>query len=121
MAPKPNSRNWNDVQTAIATVAIVTTLGMWNLFATPSKTKVTQPSEPTVPPTEPPTEQSTELAPANIPIATAMPQVKILFNGATPQASLQPAPVVQQVQPVKKKNRNNGGGGGGTVTVTKTS
>ena len=27
MPGKPKSRNWNDVQTAIATVAIVTTLG----------------------------------------------------------------------------------------------
>ena len=118
MAPRPNSRNWNDVQTAIATVAIVTTLGMWNLFATPSKTKAAQASAPTVPPTEPPVESApTDTASA----PTAMPQVKIMFAaGATPQASLQPAPVIQQVQPVKKKNRNNGGGGG-TVTVTKTS
>jgi hypothetical protein len=124
MAPKPASRNWNDVQTAIATVAIVTTLGMWNLFATPSKTKVTQPSEPTVPPTDPPTEPPMELAPASIPVPTTMPQVKIMFNGATPQASFQPAPIVQQAQaPKKKKNRNSSSssGGGGTVTQTRTS
>src|SRR5512133_3396252 len=117
MAAKPNSRNWNDVQTAIATVAIVTTLGMWNLFATPSKTKATQTSEPTVPPTEPPAES----APTDSPSApTAMPQVKIMFAGATPQASLQPAPSVQQAQaPKKKKNRTNTSGGGGTVTQTR--
>ncbi len=119
MATKPNSRNWNDVQTAIATVAIVTTLGMWNLFAAPSKTKAAQASAPTVPPTEPPVEPAATDAPT---VPTAMPQVKIMFAGATPQASLQPAPVVPQVQPVKKKNKNNGGGGGGgTVTQTKTS
>jgi hypothetical protein len=121
MATKPNPRNWNDVQTAIATVAIVTTLGMWNLFATPSKTKGTQPSEPTVPPTDPPTEALVELAPPVIPVPTQMPQVKIMFNGATPQASLEPAPVVQQAQaPKKKKNRTNTSGGG-TVTQTRTS
>jgi hypothetical protein len=121
MPAKPNSRNWNDVQTALATVAIVTTLGLWNLFATPSKTKVTQVSQPVVPPTEPPVGSAPTDTAASAP--TAMPQVKILFAaGATPQASLQPAPIIQQVQPVKKKNRNNGGGGGGgTVTVTKTS
>ena len=121
MATKPNSRNWNDVQTAIATVAIVTTLGMWNLFATPSKTTGTQPSEPTVPPTDPPTEAPTELAPAGIPVPTQMPQIKIMFNGATPQASLQPAPVVQQVQAPKKKKTRTSAGGGGTVTQTRTS
>jgi hypothetical protein len=121
MATKPNSRNWSDVQTAIATVAIVTTLGMWNLFATPSKVKVTQASEPTVPPTDPPIEPPMELAPASIPVPTKMPQVKIVFTGATPQASLEPAPVVQQVQaPKKKKNRTNTSGGG-TVTQTRTS
>jgi|SRR6185369_15828035 len=117
MAAKPNSRNWNDVQTAIATVAIVTTLGMWNLFATPSKLKVTQASEPTTPPTEPPVE-STPIEAASA--LTAMPQVKIIFAGATPQTSLQPAPSVQQVQaPKKKKNRTNTSGG--TVTQTRTS
>ena len=120
MAAKPNSRNWNDVQTAIATVAIVTTLGMWNLFATPSKTKASQASQPTVPPTDPPTEVPMELAPAGIPIPTKMPQVKIIFAGATPQASLQPAPGIQQVQaPKKKKNRTSTSGG--TVTQTRTS
>jgi hypothetical protein len=105
------------VQTAIATVAIVTTLGLWNLFATPSKTKSTQANEPAIPPTEPPVEW--EMAPATVPVPTAMPQVKILFAGATPQTSLQPAPGFQQAQaPKKKKNRNSSGG---TVTQTKTS
>lgn len=120
MAAKPNSRNWNDVQTAIATVAIVTTLGMWNLFATPSKSKATQTSEPTLPPTDLPTESTMQLAPAGIPIPTKMPQVKIIFAGATPQTSLQPAPSVPQVQaPKKKKNRTTASGG--TVTQTRTS
>jgi len=45
MPPKPNVRNWNDVQTAIATIAIVTTLGMWNLFAEPAKAESAQAEE----------------------------------------------------------------------------
>jgi hypothetical protein len=62
MPPKPNHRNWNDVQTAIATAAIVTTLGMWNLFAEPAKTEIAQAKEqePVVPPAESPTESDAE-------------------------------------------------------------
>jgi hypothetical protein len=121
MAAKPNSRNWNDVQTAIATVTIVTTLGLWNLFATPKKTEVAKPVEPIIhPPTEPPM----ELAPATLPVPTAMPQVKIMFAQATPQTGIVQQ-IQQQVQIVKKKkNRtttSSNGGGGGTVTQTKTS
>jgi ABC-type nickel/cobalt efflux system permease component RcnA len=115
MPAKPNSRNWNDVQTAIAAVAIVTTLGLWNLVATPKKIEVTQPSEPTIPPTEPPM----ELAPATAPVPTAMPQVKIMFAQATPQTSIVQQ-IQQQIQTVKKKkNRTNSSGG--TVTQTKSS
>jgi hypothetical protein len=118
MAGKPNSRNWNDVQTAIATAAIVTTLGLWNLFATPSKTKVVQSSEPLIPPAEPPVESAPDTA-ASAP--TALPQVKLMFAQATPQTSIQPAPDVQQAQTVKKKkNRTNNSSGGGSVTVTQT-
>ena len=122
MAPKPNSRNWNDVQTAIATVAVVTTLGMWNLFATPSKTKVIQTSQPVVPPTEPPVKTEVPALP------TAMPQIKIMFTpGVTPSVNVQSQ--TNQQAPVKKKrrkNNNDGGstnsnsGGGGTVSVTQT-
>lgn len=116
MPPKPNSRNWNDVQTAIATVTIVTTLGLWNLFATPAKAEKAQTSEPMNPPTEPPVESA----------PTMMPQVKIMFTQVATQTTVQ-----QQTQSdtqnnkKKKKNKNNddgggGGGGGGTVTVTQT-
>jgi hypothetical protein len=122
MSAKPTKRSWNDVQTAIATAAIVTTLGMWNLFAAPAKTVTAQAQEPTLPPTEPPTEP-----PAAEP--TSLPYVKIIFTQA-PQA--QNAAVVQQPQqqqPTKKKRKNNGGGGGGgaaaaaaaPVTQTKSS
>jgi len=100
---KPNSRNWNDVQIAIATTAIVTTLGLWNLFsAPPAKTVTAQVDNPVnPPPTEPPV--------ADEPFI--MPQVKIMF---TPAAPLNP---IVQVQKVKKKKS----GGGGTVTTTNSS
>jgi hypothetical protein len=121
MSTRPNLHKWNDVQTAIATVAIVTTLGMWNLFATPAKTKTVQTQEPVVPPTEP-TEPPVAAEP------TAMPQVKIMF---TQQLASQSTTVVQQAQnqnqpaqtlTKKKRNKNNGSSaGGGTVTQTKSS
>lgn len=117
MSAKPAKRNWNDVQTAIATAAIVTTLGMWNLFAAPAKTVTAQAEEPTLPPTEPPTEAPVAAAP------TAIPYVKVIF---TPNAPL-PTTVSPQTQqqapaPQKKKKRNGGGGGGGapSAPITKT-
>jgi hypothetical protein len=111
MPPKNNNRNWNDVQIAIATTAIVTTLGLWNLFAEPAKTVTAQAEEEPItvpPPTEPPL--------AVVP--TAMPQVKIMFTQIAPQTS-----TVAQPQKVKKKknNNNNNNGGGGTVTQTQSS
>jgi hypothetical protein len=122
MPGKPKSRNWNDVQTAIATVAIVTTLGLWNLFASPSKAvKTAETSEPVQPP--PPTELPVENQIAPIAMTpTVMPQVKIMFTpGVTPVVQQQ----VQQVQqPVKKKKKNNSSStssGMTSVTQTKTS
>jgi hypothetical protein len=124
MPGKPKSRNWNDVQTAIATVAIVTTLGLWNLFATPSKAaKAADTNEPAQPP--PPTElpaQDTSGSLAPLPMTpTAMPQVKIMFTpGVTPVVQQQ-VPAVQQAVKKKKKNKNNNNGGSVSVTQTKTS
>lgn len=112
MPAKPNARNWKDVQTAIATVAIVTTLGMWDLFAAPTQAEAVQTQEPILPPTEPPVAAE----------PTQMPPIKIMFTSVAPQTTN----VVQQPQTVKKKkrkkdNNSNGGGGGGTVTQTQTS
>lgn len=110
MPAKPNARNWNDVQTAIATVAIVTTLGLWNLFATPAKAEAAQTEEPIVPPTEPPVTAATPVV---------MPQVKIMFTQIAPQTT-----IVQQTQEKKKKNNNNDNKkkkNGGSVTQTKSS
>jgi hypothetical protein len=109
MASKNNPRNWNDVQTAIATAAIVTTLGMWNLFATPAPKKVTQ-TVTSLPPTEESPVTSTP---------TPMPQVKIFFTTQTVPQSV--APQQEQTVTHKKKNKNNNSGGGGTVTTTRTS
>jgi hypothetical protein len=122
MPGKPKSRNWNDVQTAIATVAIVTTLGLWNLFASPSKAvKTAETSEPVQPP--PSTELPTEGQVAPISVApTAMPQVKIMFTpGVTPVVQQQVQQVQQVQQPVKKKKKNNNSSGTTSVTQTKTS
>jgi len=117
MRGKPKSRNWNDVQTAIAMAAIVATLAMWNVFASPSKAaKAAETRESALPP--PPTEPPMEVAS----VPTAMPLVKIMFTpGVTPTAVVQQQ--VQQVQQPakKKKNRNNNSGGSVSVTQTKSS
>jgi len=114
MPAKPNAHNWNDIQTAIAAAAIVTTIGLWNLFATPEKTVAAQPPESTLPPREPP------LA---VEEPTSMPQVKIMFTQVAPQTITVAAQPQQQAQPqVKKKKKNNSNSGGSqSVTQTKTS
>jgi len=123
MPGKPKSRNWNDVQTAIATVAIVTTLGLWNLFATsPKAVKTAGTSGPVLPPpTEPLVEdQAVSLAPSGPIIPTTMPQVKIIFTpGVTPVVQQQLQQQVQQPAK-KKKNRNNNNNSGRPVSVTQT-
>jgi hypothetical protein len=112
MPAKPASRSWNDVQTAIAAVAVVTTLGLWNVFATPAKTAAAKTDEPVIPPTEPPATQA----------PVVMPQVKIMF---TPQVTPQQNTVVQQPQnnnkKKKKNNNNNNNSGSGSVTQTTSS
>jgi len=103
MPAKPSHRNWNDVQTAIATVAIVTTLSMWNLFAAPAKKEASQ----TAVPPPPADESAVEAAP------TQMPQIKIMFATQTvpqPAAPSQP----QAARKVKNKGADN------TAPVTKT-
>jgi hypothetical protein len=107
MAPKTNARKWNDIQTAIATIAIATTLGMWELFAAPVKAETVQAQEPIRPPAEPSGAEP-----------TGMPQVKIIFTQIAPQT-----PTVQQPQIVKKKKKknNHNSGGGGSVTQTQSS
>ncbi len=109
MAATPNQRNWNDVQTAIATVAIVSTLGLWNLFATPVAKPKTQETQPPPPPTEDPAFVNAS--------PTALPHIKIMFATQLPPQAV----VIPQQQQPAKKHRNNNSGGGGIVTTTKTS
>lgn len=117
MSPKNNPRNWNDVQTAIATVAIVTTLGMWNLFAAPAPKKATQAQVIQPPMEDNPLPSFTNSTP------TAIPQVKIFFTTQTaPRQSVVSQPQQQTLtRKQREKNNNNGDGGGGTVTTTRTS
>ncbi len=114
MPGKPAKRNWNDVQIAIATAAIVTSIGMWNLFAAPAKAASTQATNPPVPPTDPPTD-----AP------TALPHVKIMFTpGAVQQSTTTTAlqqPQQQAQAPQPKRSHGGGGGSSAPVTHTKTS
>lgn len=120
MPSKPNARNWNDIQTAIVATAIVTTIGLWNLFAAPAKTVTAQAPEPTDPSVSPPTEPPVEAA-----APTSMPHVKIMFTQVSPQTvTVAAAQQQQQPQPQikkKKKNGNNNNGGSQSVTQTKTS
>ncbi len=116
MSAKPTKRNWNDVQIAIATAAIVTSIGMWNLFATPAKAVSTQATDPAVPPTDPPTDTPASAAP------TALPHIKIMFTPGAAQQTItttslqQPQPQAAAAQ--KPKSRS---GGGAPVAHTKTS
>jgi len=110
MPAKSNARHWKDVQTAIATAAIVMTLGLWNLFAAPEKAVAVQAEKPTVPPTEPPPA-------AEDPVS--IPQVKIMFTEVPQIVTAQQ----QQQQPTikKKKKNNNNSGSSQSVTQTKSS
>lgn len=116
MSPKPNTRKWSDVQTVIATMAIVATLGLWNLFSIPAKKEMSPTKDPVVPPTDPPVAAE----------PTRMPQVKIMFTQVAPQTTvIKPSQNITQtiIQNLtkKKKNKSNSGGGGGSVTQTKSS
>lgn len=111
MPAKPNARKWNDIQTALATTAIVTTLGLWNLFATPEKTVTAQVEQPTLPPTEPPVASK----------PSPMPHVKIIFTQMAPQIVSAPQQQPEIKKKKKKNNNNNNNGGSQSVTVTKSS
>lgn len=91
---KPAPKNWNDVQVAIATASMVTTLACWNMFAGPDRASALERAQ----------EQATVDPATIVNVVTATPQVgKVFFGGAEPQ------PVVVVLRP----NSNSGGGGGG--------
>ncbi len=114
MSTKPAKRNWNDVQIAIATAAIVTSIGMWNLFATPAKAVATQATDPAVPPTDPPTDAPVSAAP------TIMPHVKIMFTPGATQQTITTSALQQPQQAPQRKSRSSGGSPA-PVTKTKSS
>ncbi len=115
MPSKPNSRKWTDIQTAIATVAVVTTLGLWNLFAQPEKKVTVQAEEPLI--TPPPADVPAAVQPFE-PTTIPQPQAKIMFTQVAPQTLTNNLPSQPQNTNTNKKKKNNGSG---TVTQTKTS
>ena len=110
MSPKPKPRSWSDVQTAIATVSIVATLGLWNLFAESPKPS-TSPDEPVLPPSEPPAAA----------IQTPLPRAKVMFTQIAPQTTVVQQAVNDQQKKKKKKKDENNTGGGSSVTQTRSS
>lgn len=104
MANKPSARNWNDIQVAIATISMASTLVFWNMFAGPDRESA-----------EKRVQEQTAVPPQ--PIVTAAPIVaaqptplgdgKILFGGNAPQTQI-----------IVKTGGGGGGGGGGGVTST---
>ncbi len=95
MANKPAPKNWNDVQVAIATASMVTTLACWNMFAGPDRVSALERAQ----------DQAT-VDPATIASAVAAtPQVgKVYFGGTEPE---------QVVVVIPRYNTHGGGGGGG--------
>ena len=92
---KLTPKNWNDVQVAIATVSMVTTLACWNLFAGPDRVSALERSQ----------EQATTADPSTAAAASPAAPVgdgKVYFGGAEPK----------QVVVVIQQTRRNGGGGG---------
>jgi hypothetical protein len=96
MANKLTPKNWNDVQVAIATVSMVTTLACWNMFAGPDRASALERAQ---------DQASSDPSTSNaVTTASVSPQVgKVYFGGAEPQ----------QVVVVIKQQRRGGGGGGG--------
>ena len=102
MTNKPAPRNWNDVQTVLATMAMALTLGLWNLFAGPDRALAKNNDQAAVvPPIVPPTEQP------NL-VPTPLPQIKIMLGGAAPQLANQPS---QPGQVPTTPGHHTGGGG----------
>ena len=100
LAPK----NWNDVQVAIATVSMVTTLACWNLFAGPDRASALERSQ---------QQAGNDPSTANADVsAQSAPQVgKVYFGGAEPK---QVVVVIQQQRRGGGGGNNDSGGGGGS-------
>ena len=90
MAGKPAPKNWKDVQLALATASMVTTLACWNMFAGPDRVKAD--------------EKAQTQTGADQPVQVLVPQTgKVYFGGVEPK---------QQVVVVTQRRQQGGGGGG---------
>ena len=105
MAAKPNSKNWNDVQLAIVSIALVTTLLLWNSFAGPDRVKAEARAN----------AEAAQAGNVEIPVTPemaavmpTMPQGVIILAEATPTP--QPSTTIASNT---GKNKGGGGGGGG--------
>ena len=104
MANKSSSRNWNDIQVAIASVSMALTLGLWNLFAGPDRETAERRAQ------EEAAERARQEAirasmPTPAPQVTAVPtpmQGKLLLGGQAPQTQI-----------IIQSGSRGGGGGGG--------
>ncbi len=92
---KPAPKNWNDIQVAIATASMVTTLACWNMFAGPDRASALERAK-----------EQAMVEPVIVTSASATPALqvgKIFFGGAEPQ----------QIVVVAQQSHNNSGGGSG--------
>lgn len=98
MAGKPAPKNWKDVQLALATASMVTTLACWNVFAGPDRVKADEKAQ-----LQPSSDQTAQVL---------VPQTgKVYFGGAEPQQQV--VVVVQRRQQGGGGGDSGGGGGGG--------
>lgn len=110
MPAKPNPKNWNDIQMALAAISITATIGLWNTFATPAKIETAQNLA------APAAAISASPAPA------LPPNVKVYFGGSAPQAR-QVAQAAQQptTKQQKQGRQNNSGSAPAPVAQTRSS
>jgi uncharacterized membrane protein YgcG len=116
MANKPAPKKWNDIQVAIATISMASTLVFWNVFAGPDREAAAKRAQ----------EQAAAIPPQ--PIITAEPIVavqptplgdgKILFGGKAPQTQITVARSGGGGGGGGGAASGGGGGGGGAVTST---
>ena len=109
MANKPASRNWNDVQIAIATISMALTLAFWNLFAGPDRESAAKRAQEqaALPPPQPvqvaaPVVDVQPTLPSPTPLQGNGP---ILLGGKAPQTNI-----------IVQTGGGGGGGGGGNST-----
>jgi len=101
MSNKSASRNWNDIQLAIAAVSMAVSLLLWNMFAGPDRLK-TMREQANASSSPEPVQGSVPM-----PVPTILPPgQKIFFGGSAPQ--------------VRVVTNSGGGGGGGGNAVTST-